>query len=114
MGDDPSSCSHISMRIYHMASLASLALVLCLSRVSQAAAGNGNDLLAMNKRSAMVFDRLMYNLKEYIKKLPKDDSSGSVADNVDAGMSSRFDRRAYRYVRGKVYTKCYMNAVSCF
>ena len=31
-------------------------------------------------------------------------------------LQMRFDRRGYRYIRrgGKVYTKCYMNAVSCF
>jgi len=66
------------------------------------------DLISLNKRSAMLLDRLMYNLKEIMKKQPNEASKDSGRDGI------RFDRRAYRYVRGKVYTKCYMNAVSCF
>ena len=49
--DDPSSCSHISMRIYHMARLfclASLALVLWLSQATAGAAGN-DDVRQLSK-----------------------------------------------------------------
>merc|ERR1712141_77353 len=86
-------------------------LVICLKDLVNAVEGESktrDDLIAVNKRSAMLLDRLMYNLKEIMKKLPKDPSEDDLTDGM------KFDRRAYRYVRGKVYTKCYMNAVSCF
>merc|ERR1719461_1081745 len=64
----------------------------------------------------------MYNLKEIMRKIPKDQiengGQGSGLNGLDSAASERmrFDRRGYRYIRrgGKVYTKCYMNAVSCF
>merc|ERR1711994_1224747 len=86
-------------------------LVFCLQELVNAVeveSKTRDDLIAVNKRSAMLLDRLMYNLKEIMKKLPKDPSEDDLTDGM------KFDRRAYRYVRGKVYTKCYMNAVSCF
>merc|ERR1719445_1143473 len=76
----------------------------------QSRSTSANDLVNLNKRSAMLLDRLMYNLKEIMKKQPGQDDSGT----IESSIQPRFDRRAYRYVRGKVYTKCYMNAVSCF
>jgi len=84
-----------------------------------------DNLINLNKRSAMLLDRLMYNLKEIMRKIPKDqiengggNSKNDATSSLDVGSDSRmrFDRRGYRYIRrgGKVYTKCYMNAVSCF
>jgi len=90
-----------------MAFMATLVFVIL---AFQSRSTSANDLVSLNKRSAMLLDRLMYNLKEIMKKPPVKDGGG----DKESSMQPRFDRRAYRYVRGKVYTKCYMNAVSCF
>lgn len=95
---------------FNSCTVAITATLVFVILASQSRSTSANDLVSMNKRSAMLLDRLMYNLKEIMKKQPGKDDSGS----NESSMQPRFDRRAYRYVRGKVYTKCYMNAVSCF
>jgi len=90
-----------------MALVATLVFVIL---TFQSRSASANDLVSLNKRSAMLLDRLMYNLKEIMKKQPAKDD----LNTKESSMQPRFDRRAYRYIRGKVYTKCYMNAVSCF
>jgi len=95
-------------------------LFLALVTIGQSLDKRQDNLINMNKRSAMLLDRLMYNLKEIMRKIPKDqiENGGQSGDVLDVASDSRmrFDRRGYRYIRrgGKVYTKCYMNAVSCF
>ena len=54
-------------------------------------------LIAVNKRSAMLLDRLMYNLKEIMKKLPKDPSEDDLTDGVSDHSSE---------IRGLRSTKC--------
>ena len=48
-------------------------------------------LINMNKRSAMLLDRLMYNLKEIMRKIPKDqiENGGQSGDVLDVASDSR-------------------------
>ena len=53
-------------------------------------------LINLNKRSAMLLDRLMYNLKEIMRKIPKDqiengggNSKNDATSSLDAGSDSR-------------------------
>ena len=56
--------------------------VTCKTEVPTTELYHSLQLVSMNKRSAMLLDRLMYNLKEIMKKQPGKDDSGSKESSV--------------------------------